>query len=386
MQSDSLNIAVVVGLCAHGLAIVRALQEAQVEVHAIESNPVLPGIQSNAISKLSMVDNINDEGLVDALINYRSTVESSNNPVLFLTNDNMVRVVGQNVLRIAELYELSWKNSSQEVLALLDKTNIEQQCLKCGASYPKSWLLENRQQLPELIPELAFPMIVKPAVPLSGFKADLIHCIDELRDYIEHYSSDLPFLIQQWIPGGDSALYFCALLLDNGEPILRFDGHKLASYPPALGQTLVAEPCNEDKIYLLTKNFFKDTGISGPVSLEVKRDPHGELWVIEPTVGRTDFWLDCCVANGVNIPSAEFCLAAENTVQETRQQRLFYWIDSEKDPVSFLKLIWRYSHFGLSGMRPRFAYWRSGDYKPTMVALYNLASRKISSLFGRRTG
>ena len=112
--------------------------------------------------------------------------------------------------------------------------------------------------------------------------------------------------MQEWIEGGASDLFFCAAYLQDGECITTFTGKKLESYPPALGQTTVAVSVDDEEVAAATRAFFKGTGLYGPASLELKRAPDGRLWVIEPTVGRSDFWLGLCTRAGLNLPLMEF--------------------------------------------------------------------------------
>ena len=72
---------------------------------ALEADPDLPGCRTR-YAQVHYVPDINGCGLITALQSLRQNLPSS--PVLILTNDNMVRTVGQNWEQLQGLYRLSW--------------------------------------------------------------------------------------------------------------------------------------------------------------------------------------------------------------------------------------------------------------------------------------
>jgi D-aspartate ligase len=57
----------------------------------------------------------------------------------------------------------------------------------------------------------------------------------------------------------------------------------------------------------LTTKFFRAVGFQGMGSIEYKRDERdGQFYVVEPTVGRTDFQEEVATLNGCNLPYAAF--------------------------------------------------------------------------------
>ena len=117
------SLAVVVGLCAHGLAITRSLHEAGVRVVAVEANRCLPGLNTNTAEVL-IVDDINGPELIKALISLAENLSATTVPVLYLTNDTMVNTIGTYYKEIRHLYRVSWGSSRRAVLPLLRKEQI----------------------------------------------------------------------------------------------------------------------------------------------------------------------------------------------------------------------------------------------------------------------
>ena len=370
------RIAVVVGLCAHGLAIVRDLHAHGVEVHALEQNRKLPGNWTRC-AEVHFCSDINGQGLVDSLDGLGRRLGEDREKVLFLTNDRMVRVVADAGPSAMRDYRVSWMASRDQVRTLLGKDSIEGICSGRGLRYPRSWRVESLGQMERVVSVLEFPVMVKPVRPLSGFKAVVCESREKLRQLVAMFEGDLPFLIQEWIRGDDEALHFCALYLDRGAIRARFDGRKLRSLPRAMGQTTVAIPEKDDEVFDYTRRFFEGLEVSGPVSLEVKRDEEGLLWVIEPTVGRTDYWLDCCVANGVSLAWIEFLYAGRISEAIPRVVRRRVWVDAEREPKAYWELLLADKALAMRGLLPRFTYLDWRDPMPFVRAAGRLANRVI---------
>ena len=375
--------AVVVGLCAHGLAVARALTAGHVRVTALEANRKVPGVRTRA-ARVVFTEDINGSGLIDGLLDLRRELPDAPDPVLFLTNDNMVRVVAREWERLEGRYRLSWAHCRQDVLRLLDKTSLEAHCREHGLPYPKTWLLENAEALGGLTKAgLAFPLIVKPALPLSGFKVRLIDDGQGLRRLVDERPQSLPFLLQHWVPGDDRRILFTAFYLHRGQIRASFCGRKLASKPAALGQTTVAESFEHEGIRELAERFFAPLGLSGPVSLEAKLDAKGQPWIIEPTLGRTDYWLDCCVANGVNLPLIEYQDQSGMEIAPARQTQGMIWFDTERSPLSHLRLRLGRGETASGKWRARFAYWDRSDPMPALHSAWRVLGQTGGRVWNR---
>jgi D-aspartate ligase len=375
--------AVVLGLCAHGLAVARALAARGVTVFGLEQDAALPGVRSRA-ARVRLIPDLNGQGLVQALLDPRNDWPGDLPPVLFPTNDNMVRVLAEAWPSLAGRYRLSWSGGREQVRRLLEKSALEQRCLEAGCSYPASVRFDAQTDPALVTAQLGLPVIAKPARPLSSFKVRVINTIDELVDLRARHSDALPFIVQSFVPGGDERIRFCALYLDRGREIARFDGRKLRSRP--MGHTTIAEPLRDDAIHEQTLRFFRGLDLSGPVSVEWKLDADGHAWVIEPTVGRTDFWIDVCVANGVNLPWVEYCHQAGLSIPRVAQRYERTWINTERDPGALPWWAGQLARRRVSASRPTFPYLSATDPGPVPRATLRAAQRLLRRLSpARRT-
>lgn len=374
-------------MSGHGLAIARALSDEGINVIGLEANRNLPGTCTR-VAKIYYCNDINNSGLIDSLLALKNDkIGLQDTPVLFLTNDRMVRTVAESWQALEGQFLLSWSKDRDLIAIMLDKSSHEKICLQKALFYPTNVCIQNENDIKKVINNIKFPLIVKPSKPLSSFKVSLIHNRDELNHLLIRNRVDLPFLAQHWIPGDDQSIYFSALYLDRGQVIARFDGHKLRSRP--MGHTTIAESFPNNEIFECAYRFFEGYGLSGPASLELKRDGDGLFWVIEPTVGRTDFWLGVCIANGVNLPLVEYLNQTQYSKEKSSDQNnRAIWFNEERDPLG---LFWYFAqpHLFLRGRTPVFLYFNLKDIYPFLrsfrIQLWNLicgAWRRTLRLIG----
>lgn len=371
--------AVVLGACGHGLAVIHALSSKGVPVVVLESDSELPGAKTNA-ARVFFVESMNNESLIESLVNLRQRICCPGKPVLFLANDKMVRLLGLNWDRLEELFSLSWSGCRDHLLPLLEKSSLEPRCREVGLYYPETRIVESESDVDTVLDALGFPLILKPARPLSGFKTIIPKTRQEIIETLTKYCNDLPFIAQRLIPGDDRSIFFTAFYLSKGEIIARFDGHKLRSRP--LGHTTIGESFISDSVFEQTRRFFEGLDLSGPVSLEVKQDETGCFWVIEPTLGRTDFWVGLCIKNGVNLPFVEYCHQVGREIPESRQEDRSIWFNEERDPLGILWLSLQ-RDFRFRGRIPTFLYFHLDDLGPCLLALRRICHSLFQSLLRR---
>jgi predicted ATP-grasp superfamily ATP-dependent carboligase len=363
--------AVVVGLCAHGLAICRSLGRRGVPVYALESHEQLPGMYTRYAIKQKAV-NINGPELVNDLIKIGNKLRTRS--ILFLTNDNMVKTVAESYRKVAELFDIDF-GDADFIINLLDKRSLASIAEQAGLNYPRTWQIASAQELYRVSYKLSYPVALKPSAPLSKFKAIKVSNESDLRRAVLLYEDKVKsFLVQEWISGSEKNIYFCSTYFsEDGRALTSFVGRKIRSMPRYTGVTSSAEPSDRRDILEVTMKFFKGLKIRGPVSLELKEDERGIMYVIEPTVGRFDYWLLCCIGNGVNLPLISYMYRTERKIFEIqRPKKSVTWVDFERDLPVFLDSLrskhnWRE---GVSFLQKKkvFALWDKDDFWPSIFS------------------
>ena len=374
--------ALVIGMSIQGLAVARALALNGVTVHALEQSPQAPGTHTR-YATLHYATGINSDRLVDILLALRPRLPSAKPVVLFPGSDNMVRAIANGWERLAPHYALSWHECRDLVLYLQNKDHLESLCDEKGIAYPKSVLVTADADLENVFAKLAFPLLVKPIRPLSGFKALKIEARHEIHDLLAHHRADLPYLVQEWIDGDEKQLLFCTMYMHHGTPLCHFTGRKLRSRPRGLGMGTVVESCDDDEVLRAARAFVQGLPLSGPIAVEFKRDPAGRYWLIEPNVGRTEYSVDLIIQNGINLPLIEYWSAQGFDVRVPTHRRPVMWFDSERDTLAYPRLCLESGALKPAGKHPVFPYLGHGDPGPFLQATRNRLLHPIQSVANR---
>jgi predicted ATP-grasp superfamily ATP-dependent carboligase len=306
--------AVVVGAGLNGLGVVRSLAAGGITTHVL-GRPDGIAMRSRHGHKHGLAA-AGGDALVHALQQLLAlpSIEKGIRPVLFLTEESAVRTVSQRRAQILPHFRIALPDAGT-LHALMDKTAFQALAQAAGGLIPPAVSLSCAADLPRLA-RLRYPAVLKPAYKHDGYgavfqKAYVVGSTDEAAARWRDIAPVLPDLIvQEWIPGSDSDIYFCLQYIgDGGIAVASFVGRKLRSWPLRIGGTAscIAAPEHAAELSRLTLDFFHSVGFVGMGSMEYKRDPgDGRFYMIEPTVARTDFQEEVATLNGVNIPLAAF--------------------------------------------------------------------------------
>lgn len=369
--SPSQAPALVIGLAIHGLALVRALASRGVEVHAFAHKERRPGPTTyTRHARVHERDALNSPALVEHLVEFARHRRTGGRIVLFPTSDRMVEAIATGWGSLEPHYLLSWAHCRELVLRLQSKAGLAEFARRAGIDYPRSAVIETAGDCARIAADLRLPAIVKPARPLSSFKALIVEDTAGLQALVHRYSRDLPFVIQEYIAGDDGTLHACTAYLDRGRELCSFTSLKLASSPPGLGQGTVFVTEDNPATRDLARRFLAGLDLSGPVAVEFKRDPQGRYWLIEPNVGRTEYCVDLAIQSGLNLPWIEYChvLGREVPAQVNGAVRPSAWFDTDKDPLCWLRLSRHQRARIPPGTSTVFPYAGHRDLKPLLVS------------------
>jgi D-aspartate ligase len=360
--------AVVVGLCAHGLAVVRSLARRGLSVLAVEPNARNPGCRTR-YAQVEHRRPINGRGLTDTLLALASDSGWSSHPVLFLTNDKMVRDVAGHAGELQQQYRWSWQEHAPEILRLLNKQHLPEACAGRAVLFPATETLADPGDIERVMDRVPMPAMVKPAWPLGAFKARVVHARSELEQVVREFPRSLPFVVQQWIEGDVQSLCFGVAYLDRGKVLATFEGRKAYAGVDGLGQATTMEPWPDDAVRAATIEFLRDRDLSGPVAVEFKRSAEGRLWMIEPNVGRTEYCVDVCIGNGFDLPWFEFCNVDGRELPPVANENRRIWFDCDRDRMAWLRYLGRQPG-DRRAYRPLFPYAGHDDPLPLLARVF----------------
>ncbi|MHB1274241.1 MAG: carboxylate--amine ligase [Rhodanobacter sp.] len=306
--------AVVLGAGVNGLGVARSLARARVPVWLLDADARRPEMHTRMARPLQ-VRALQGETLVEELVRLGTAQFSGMRPVLLLTQEESVKAVSRQRDRLSALYRFSLP-SSDVVEALLHKQGFQRRAEQLGSPIPSLVHVRTRADLPAL-ENLRYPVVIKPGERNAEYSRQFkkAYRVESAAEAIELVRRILPVMadlvVQEWIEGPDSSIYFCLQCLDRqGQVVGSFTGRKIRSWPPQVGGTAscVAAPEVHAELSAMTTRFFQAAGVIGLASMEYKRDTRsGEFRMVEPTIGRTDYQEEVATLNGVNLPYAAWC-------------------------------------------------------------------------------
>jgi predicted ATP-grasp superfamily ATP-dependent carboligase len=298
---------VVVEGTLNALGVVRSLAHGHMPIYLLETTARCAAGWSRHCHYVP-VPSLQGRALADALVDLGRRLASR--PVLILTGDHSVNSVSEHRQLIEPWFRISLP-PHQTVRTLADKCSFHALAVREGFPVPRSVSLASVDDLP-LLAELASPLVIKPsdkALVLDGSVERAVWAAtpaEARRAATQMLARASHIIVQEWVEGPDSAIYFTLFTCDGGgQPVAVFVGRKLVCSPPAIGSTAVcvAAPEVSSELIGVTLEFIARLGYRGLGSLEFKRDARtGRFLIIEPTVGRTDWQEEIATLCGVNLP------------------------------------------------------------------------------------
>lgn len=340
MSASALPHAVVLGLADTGYGVVRSLAGHGIPIVAFEKNLG----RSEARTRLCEVRGFEDDDeLLRELIHLGQSIRSP--PVLYPTSDAMVSFFSSNRDTLKNLYRIDYP-SSATVDLLLKKGKFCRFASEHGFATPQTFVINTRAEFDQIAQHVTLPCVVKPYYRKKAWHAAKFPKVfrfstrEKLTAAIGGILAvERDLIVQEWIPGPDSSVYFCLTYFNQrSECLSHFTGRKLRQWPVGTGSTACAEPISEDYVTSETIRLFETVDFRGFGSVEFKRHADTDrLYITEPTVGRSNHQSYLATANGTNLQLTAYTdLTAVRFAPEPRSAKPVVWIDDQFDPFSVL--------------------------------------------------
>jgi predicted ATP-grasp superfamily ATP-dependent carboligase len=363
----------------------RSLGAAKVPVILVDKDARSPGMHSRHI-KPFLARSLSGPALVDSLLLLRERLD--HRPILFLRADSQVRTVSEDRGALERAFQIRLPEHGC-LCELLHKGSFQRMADKYGFPIPRAVTISEERDLAHL-DQIEFPAVIKPCDPeylqrRQAPRAQVVYSREQAEAVCRATLSMAPeIIVQQWVEGEESDIYFCLQYRgEGGVTVSSFTGRKLRTWPPQTGTTAscTAAPEYENELDLLTTAFFDKMRVVGMCSMEFKRDRrNGRFFMIEPTVGRTDWQEEVAALNGVNIPLAAYCYEVGLPLPSMERPRS-PWIWSY--PPSY----WRSVLASRSlrdarppGARVKSACWRFGDPVPLVYFCHEWIRKSLEGI------
>lgn len=295
-----------------GLGIARALRGEDVAVVGIARDPHAPACRSSAWHDVSGVPDDTPNAWLAAM---GAAARRHGRMVLLPACDDAVAVVGAHADALRRDFDLV-TSPPEVVTTLLDKTRFHSWAVDHGFRVPSTEIVSDAAGLRSVLARATYPVVLKPHERTAAWQAvSLRHKAFRLESAadVEDVAFDLfaaspRYVVQQWIPGRDSDVYFCLVYRDrDGVELGHRVGRKIVQWPEGTGNTALCVTAEDDELRALTTKLFDEAGMVGLGSLEIKRSSaDGQMYITEPTVGRPNLQSGVAVASGVNLVVAAY--------------------------------------------------------------------------------
>jgi D-aspartate ligase len=293
----------------NGLASIRSLGRLGLKVICLDHSGFKPGQYSRYVWKRIRVPKPQhgQGAFVQALIDAAMQHGGKEKIYLLPVNDEYVRVLAEHWEVLKPYYKPLFETRVDRLETIGNKLRFSEAMGEIGIPQPRrltSGEIHNK--------DLPFPIIVKPDARRSiqnlqkkVFKVRLCEDHDALRDAVQSLDdAGTEAIIQQFIPGGDDALYTAGIVAFQGKLIACFTGRKVRQFPPRAGQATLAEAVDHPKLMPYAQRMVEALNYTGIAQIEFKayRD---ELYVIEMNP-RSWSWHGLAQKVGVDLPALLF--------------------------------------------------------------------------------
>lgn len=230
-------------------------------------------------------------------------------PVLFLSEEKSVEQVSLHRETLNKYYRFPLVDH-QMIIDLQSKSAFQSLAEKHLSPIPKASVIQQVSDF-EKVDVLSFPCVFKPLYQdatysklfKKAYKVNDLAEVKELYKKIQPIMADM--ILQEWLHGKDSDIYFCLALFDGSSQLIdAFTGRKLRSWPLNIGGTASCTNAPEahDELSKITSKFARDIGYQGLLGMEYKFDNQRcGFYMIEPTVARTDYQHEIATLSGHNL-------------------------------------------------------------------------------------
>lgn len=384
---------------AIGLAIARGLRGTGVPIVGASHTPTAPTCRSKLWHSVLQVSAPTTEAWLATL---RAAHARYGPMVLFPADDAVVRIVAEHADELATQFHFVLPDLPT-VDRLLDKSVFHEWALANGFPVPRTAIVHNPGQLRAALSEMTFPVVFKPVERTPQWqdfsKYGTAYRFETAADFerlsFAPFDAAERFVVQEWIPGRDSDVYFCLTYRNhNGEELAAQGGRKITQWRVDTGSTALAITHQDAELHQLTRRLFDAAGHVGFGSLEVRRSTRdGRMLITEPTVGRPDLQTALAAAAGVNLVDMAYRDALRLPAPPSRPSREVIWIHETAFPRSVLVAARRRrldGHTLLAALRsrrtPTGAFFSDRDPLPLVLETAKIANKILRSalIIGKR--
>lgn len=369
------------------LFLIRSFGRRNIPVYAIDSNISSFYSRSKYCIKVPC-DSLFDKSLIDALVNTSKSLGTK--PVLINCTDQSVINVANNFDTISDYYNIVMPDAST-INNLISKKHLYDFSTTHNFTAPNTFFSDSLHDLEIIGGKITYPCIIKPEIKDKYWQSNVpgkVIFTDTKEMYWENINKyklyDKSLIIQEWIEGDDTDLYFCLVYIGRNHNVLSlFTGRKIRQHPHLAGTLTIAESIWVPEIAEQTIKLLNKAGCVGFCSVEYKKSRTDEkYYIMEPTVGRPDSQEEICMSAGLDIPYIAYLDALGGDPPPLGEfQEGVKWIDVPRVYYTFREcfkgdLRWRELFHMLRGKKT-YNLWAIDDPMPALTYMKGIFLSKF---------
>lgn len=295
-----------------GLGLARALRTQHVPIVGLARDPGSPSCRSSVWQEIVPVP---EDSASSWLASLAGVAARYGRMALFPACDDVVAVVGEHAESLRGDFDFV-ASPPEVVRRLLDKTEFHDWAVRYGFPVPHTEVVADPAELRAVLARLRYPAVLKPCERTPAWQAvsprRKAYVLTSAAD-VAHIPFDLfavspRYVLQEWIPGRDSDVYFCLVYRDrDGHELGSRVGRKIVQWPEGTGNTALCVTVDDQELHDLTAKLFDAAGMVGLGSVEFKRSPvDGRPYITEPTIGRPNLQSGVATAAGTDLIGAAY--------------------------------------------------------------------------------
>jgi D-aspartate ligase len=198
-------------------------------------------------------------------------------PVVFTGKDDYLLFFAKHHEVLSRYFRPSFETDYATLIQALDKAALAKVAKDNGVLTPRRFELSDFEPPAANIP---FPVIIKPAIKNrpeidvvnKAFRIHLCRNLDELKNAAQALEKlGQPYVIQEYIPGGDDALFTCGVYCHQGKLMAWSTSRKIRQFPSQTGECSLGETVHLPALVEPSKKLIRAIGLSGILQIEYKK-------------------------------------------------------------------------------------------------------------------
>lgn len=388
--------AVVLSTHTTGLAVIRSLGRMNVPVTAVTYQDVDMGFVSKYVNEVQKFPDpiAFPEQFTELLI---SLGRKHGKAVLFPADDQTLVLVSKNKKILGEYYFVGCPGYDI-VQKYINKNLTYEIAEKIGVLAPHTFSPVYHEEAEIQAKYISFPCLIKPVEShryFEAFRKKMVLVTNKkelLKEFDKAASYGLRVMIQELIPGKETAGINYNSFMVNGEVVQDFTAEKIRLTEYGLGIPVVVKSRERiENVAAAGKKILKEIGYTGYSCTEFKRDYRTGEYVLMEVNGRHNRSSMLALKAGLNFPMIEYNYLTEGILPKpTDYKKNIYWIDEFRDfngmHDRLFRKHYRFNEFITPYLHKHvFAVFSLSDPKPAfrrLGLLFSIIKNKINNLFG----